>query len=163
MAWSLSIENDLKTLHAIFDAFNKSTASIASVPGIAWSITLEPLPKAFLSASAKLGGNSLGLSADSNQGKGLILIDSSFTWSNENDTQTVRTAGLKLLNDISKASKQLGSANDWVDLNHADYVQDPLSSYGIVNEALLRLVSLRYDPRQVFQYQVPGGFKLYRS
>lgn len=162
MTWSLSFENDLKTLQAVFAAFNASTASIFSVTGIAWSITLEPLPNVFLSSSAKLGGNSLGLS-NGTQGNGLILCDSSFTWTNRNDTEIVRHAGLKLLKKIGDATRRLGTNNDWVDLNHSDVVQDPLSSYGAAHKALLRSVCQRYDPGQVFQRQLPGGFKLHRS
>jgi hypothetical protein len=162
MTWSLSFENDLKTLQAVFAAFNESTARVSSVADISWSITLEPLPKAFLSSSAKLGGNSLGLS-DGYRGEGLVLCDSSFTWTNENDTEIVRSVGLRLLNDIRKATQQLGTDNDWVDLNHADIEQDPIRSYGFANEAFLRDVSWRYDPGQVFQRQLPGGFKIFRS
>ncbi|KAF2675972.1 FAD binding domain protein [Lentithecium fluviatile CBS 122367] len=159
MTWSLSVANDLETLHALFIAFNNSIPSIASVAGIAWSITLEPLPTAFLLSSAKFGGNSLGLPIRP-RGKALVLCDSSFTWINENDTATVRNAGLKLLDDIIRSARQLGTYNDWVDLNHADYSQDPISSYGRANGAFMRYVSRRYDPGQTFQKQLPGGFKL---
>lgn len=48
MTWALSIENDLQTLHALYTGFNASTVSIAYIPGISWSVTLEPLLKAFL-------------------------------------------------------------------------------------------------------------------
>jgi hypothetical protein len=161
MTWSLSFGNDLKTLQAVFAAFNRSTERISSVAGVSWSITLEPLPRAFLSSSAKLGGNSLGLS-DRYRGEGLVLCDSSFTWTKENDTEIVKSAGLRLLDDISKVTHRLGTDNDWVDLNHADIEQDPIRSYGFANEAFLRDVSSRYDRGQVFQRQLPGGFKIYR-
>ena len=160
MTWSISVQNDLQLLHAIYNAFNNSIPSIANVSGISWSITLEPLPKAFLDASTKLGGNVLGLPSNP-KGNSLFLIDSSFTWSNDADTTTVRKAGLKLLNDIAASAKKLGAENQWVDVNHADYTQDPISSFGLVNKGYLGVESLLYDPLQVFQKQVPGGFKIF--
>lgn len=45
-------------------------------------------------------------------------------------------------------------------LNYAAPFQDPLASYGVKNLQRLREVSKKYDPDQVFQRLVPGGFKL---
>jgi hypothetical protein len=39
-------------------------------------------------------------------------------------------------------------------------VQDPLSSYGPDNVAKIRAAAKKYDPKQVFQTRVPGGFKI---
>ena len=160
MTWSISIANDLPTLYALYSAYNASVASIANVAGISWSVTLEPLPKAFLQASARLGGNMLGLTTNP-KGNSLILVDSSFTWTDDRDTATVRRAGLKLLDDIVKSAKRLGSHNDWIDVNHADYTQDPFSSYGRENQQFLQRTSKKYDESQMFQKQVPGGFKVF--
>ncbi|KAL8836815.1 MAG: hypothetical protein Q9170_002776 [Blastenia crenularia] len=160
MTWALSFENDLQTLHALYDAFDLSIASIANVPGISWSVTLEPIPKVFLQASRAQGGNVLGLPQNP-RGNAVILCDSSFTWINSNDTTVVRAAGLKLLNDIIESAKQLKTYINWVDINHADFSQDPISSYGSTNKAFLQTVSRKYDPTQVFQKFVPGGFKLF--
>ena len=160
MTWALSIENDLQTLHALYSAFNSSIASIAHVVDISWSVTLEPLPKIFLQASASQGGNALGVPI-SPFGNALILCDSSFTWTNDNDTAVVRKAGLKLLDDIIESAKHLGTYNRWVDVNHADLTQDPISSYGSASQIFLQGVSRKYDPTQTFQRQVPGGFKVF--
>ena len=159
MTWALCIDNDLQTLYALYNAFHSSIASIAQVPGISWSVTLEPIPKAFLQASASQGGNMLGLPT-SPRGNALILCESSFTWSHDNDT-TVRSAGLKLLDDIISSAKELGTYNQWIDVNHADVSQNPISSFGSANQAFLRAVSRKYDPTQVFQKAVPGGFKVF--
>ena len=48
-------------------------------------------------------------------------------------------------------------------LNYAAPFQDPFASYGEKNLQLLREVSKKYDPDQVFQKLVPGGFKLNRG
>ena len=106
------------------------------------------------------GGNVLGLPT-SPQRNALVLCDSSFTWINANDTTVVRNAGLKLLDDIIKSAQQLGTYNRWIDVNHADVSQDPISSFGSANKAFLQAVSRRYDPTQEFQAAVPGGFKVF--
>lgn len=159
MTWAISIQNDLRTLQALHAAFNRSISSIAKVSGIGWSVTLEPLPRVFLEASSKLGGNVLGLASNAT-GNALVLCDSSFTWTNANDTARVRKAGLKLLDEIIRAAKKRGTQNRWVDVNHADFTQDPIASFGPENKAFLLGVSRQYDPNQIFQKQVPGGFKI---
>lgn len=160
MTWAVSIQNDLQTLHALYGAFNSSISSIAHVLRISWSVTLETLPKAFLQASARQGGNMLGLPLNP-RGNALILCDSSFTWINDNDTAVVRNAGLKLLDDIINSAKQLGTDNRLVDVNHADVSQNPISSFGSANYASLQAVSRKYDPTQLFHKAVPGGFKVF--
>lgn len=140
MTWALSFENDLRTLHAVYAAFDASVASIAGVAGISWSLTLEPIPKAFLRVSARLGENMLGVPSNP-RGNSLVLCDSSLSWTNENDTALVRSAGLKLLSDITQSAEQLGTLNSWVDVNHADPTQDPIASYGSANQAFLQDVS----------------------
>jgi hypothetical protein len=47
--------------------------------------------------------------------------------------------------------------------NYALPSQNPIASYGKESQDFLRAVSKKYDPYQVFQKLVPGGFKLYRE
>ncbi|KAL8897006.1 MAG: hypothetical protein Q9207_007434 [Kuettlingeria erythrocarpa] len=159
MTWALSFENDMQTLHALYAAFDASVASIAGVAGISWSLTREPIPNAFLRASARHGANMLGIPSNP-RGNPRVLCDSSFSWTNENDTALVRSAGLKFLGDITQSAEQLGTLNSWVDVNHADPTQNPIASYGSANQAFLQDVSRKYDPTEVFQRVVPGGFKV---
>lgn len=51
----------------------------------------------------------------------------------------------------------------WRYLNYAAQDQDPLGSYGEENLARLRAVSGKFDPRGMFQRNVPGGFKLVKA
>ncbi|KAI0178947.1 hypothetical protein GGR52DRAFT_569850 [Hypoxylon sp. FL1284] len=48
-------------------------------------------------------------------------------------------------------------------LNYADPSQDPLGSYGAANIQTIRDVAAKYDPTGVFQYRIPGGFKISRT
>jgi hypothetical protein len=49
---------------------------------------------------------------------------------------------------------------EWTYLNYADKSQDPLSSYGPENIRKMKDAAAKYDPDQVFQKLVPGGFKI---
>lgn len=48
---------------------------------------------------------------------------------------------------------------EWEYLGYVDGFQDPLGSYGAENVQYIRDVAAKYDPQQVFQTRVPGGFK----
>lgn len=54
----------------------------------------------------------------------------------------------------------INADNEFVYLNYADVTQDPLKSYGEENVKYMQSVANTYDPYSVFQYQVPGGFKI---
>ncbi|KAI9746929.1 MAG: hypothetical protein M1835_002318, partial [Candelina submexicana] len=50
--------------------------------------------------------------------------------------------------------------NNFQYLNYADTKQNPIAGYGQANVDKLVAASKKYDPAQVFQKLVPGGFKL---
>ncbi|CAI4212336.1 unnamed protein product [Parascedosporium putredinis] len=62
--------------------------------------------------------------------------------------------------EVSKATDELGMADPFVHLNFAGRFQKPFCGYGADNLEFLREVAGKYDPDQVFQELVPGGFKL---
>lgn len=106
------------------------------------------------------GGNSLGLSISSREDT-LIVVILSATWSDAADTATVEEAADNLLRDIRTATRKAGTLNSYIDLNHASKDQDPIAGYGSAVNERLRAVSKKYDPKQVFQRAVPGGFKIF--
>ena len=59
-----------------------------------------------------------------------------------------------------KAAKNMGKLHEFEYLNYANQAQNPISTYGRENVANLKAVAKVYDPRGIFQRQVPGGFKL---
>lgn len=65
----------------------------------------------------------------------------------------------KLLEGEMKA-KEAGVWNKYLYLNYATRWQKPIQEYGQPNVDMLRRVSRKYDPLQLFQVGVPGGFKL---
>jgi hypothetical protein len=57
-------------------------------------------------------------------------------------------------------AKSKGTLNDFEYLNYAYKTQSPITGYGADNVAKLKAASQKYDPFQIFQKFVPGGFKL---
>ena len=64
------------------------------------------------------------------------------------------------MHKANEAARDMGLLHEFVYLNYANQVQDPISIYGRENVASLRAAGRMYDPQGVFQRQVPGGFKL---
>ena len=147
-------------LHTLFKLWNTSTSNVASIAGITWSISLQPLNSAVTSRTILKGGNSLGLPAHPPRGS-LIFVLLSATWTDGRDNARVSEAADELLHGIIDAAKASGTFNRFIDLNHANEDQDPIAGYGPEVKERLRAVSRKYDPRGVFQTVVPGGFKLF--
>lgn len=61
--------------------------------------------------------------------------------------------------DAYAASKK--QLNSYKYLNYAYKTQQPIQGYGAASVAKLQAASKKYDPYQVFQKLVPGGFKLF--
>jgi len=53
-----------------------------------------------------------------------------------------------------------GTLNKYEYLNYSYKTQMPIQGYGADNVARLKAASRMYDPAQIFQKFVPGGFKL---
>lgn len=63
---------------------------------------------------------------------------------------------------VKEETKLLNGEMDFVYLNYADARQDALGSYGAAKIQHMREVASAYDPTQVFQQRIPGGFKISR-
>lgn len=72
----------------------------------------------------------------------------------------VKKTAEKIAGDTARLADELGLLHEFQYINYADPSQDPIGSYGVENVEFLINVSRAYDPRGVWQRQVPGGFKL---
>ncbi|TGJ82176.1 hypothetical protein E0Z10_g6569 [Xylaria hypoxylon] len=79
------------------------------------------------------------------------------------DDALVNEATHNLMAAIEDAARQIGDLDPYIYLNYADKDQDPIASYGAASVSRLQEVRDRVDPRGVFTYQVPGGFKIERK
>ncbi|KAJ4291704.1 hypothetical protein N0V90_009599 [Kalmusia sp. IMI 367209] len=154
---TITIEPTAEAINATVQAWNASVPSIQEVPGIVWSIVLEPLPPAIYARHAET--NALGL-AD-RQGRGLMIVMLSMTWSDAEDDDKIETVAKTLVANIEGDVRQLNALDRYVYLNYAAAWQKPITSYGQASVDRLANVRREYDPRKVFTDNVPGGFKLH--
>ncbi|BCS13741.1 oxidoreductase, FAD-binding [Aspergillus luchuensis IFO 4308] len=144
-------------LKATYDRWNTSVAAVQDVPGIVWSISLEPLPAAIY-GRAPTGHNMMGLPSDTE--KALVVTLLSATWDNVTDDARVEEAAKTLFAGIEADAHHLNAYHPFVYLNYAAQWQDPIASYGPESVSRLQRISREVDPTGVFQRMVPGGFKI---
>ncbi|GAB1311770.1 FAD-binding PCMH-type domain-containing protein [Madurella fahalii] len=147
----------LPILKSIYTHWNKSLAAIDTVPGIVWSISLEPLPPAIYARAAGSRPNALGLDQRSSA---LVVTLLSATWAEAADDERVEQAGRDMMAAIERDAKEMGAYDPFVYLNYAARWQDPIASYGEEVVRRMQEVRDRVDPKRVFSHQVPGGFKI---
>ena len=91
----------------------------------------------------------------------LLLYLLSATWQNSEDDDAVYSSALNLLQMTERRAEAMGKLHPFRYIGYADRSQKPLIGYGEAKVRFMRQVSKRYDPAQVFQRSVPGGFKLH--
>jgi len=82
------------------------------------------------------------------------------TWSDPAFDARLNKAAYACVDEITAKAKATGKWNPYIYLNYAGEFQDPLGGYGKANVAKLAALSKKYDPAQVFQKLVPGGWKI---
>lgn len=127
--------------------------SALSPNGVSWSIAIEPLPSVF---SSRSNDSIFGLNTTENA----IILLFSISWTNSSISTAVSALAPALVADMDGIAETRGLLRDFRYYNYAGPPQDVISSYGKSNVDFLRGVSRKYDPQGVFQWQVPGGFKL---
>ena len=84
-------------------------------------------------------------------------------WKNPTDEERVRDSVRKIVDAAEDASKTNGTYLPFKYANYASRDQDPLASYGEENLRRLRDVARKYDPEEVFQRLLNGGWLLSRA
>ncbi|KAL4940954.1 hypothetical protein BDV06DRAFT_195504 [Aspergillus oleicola] len=153
--------NSASVLHKCIEILNsKISDAIPLAKGKDWSIMaiIQPWPKLFWQRNQNNGvGNVLGLDRfDENMLQ--VLYD--YSWDNSADDALFQRLCEEALAELDEYAKKIGKYNPYIYLNYADVTQNPLAGYGEENVEFIRDVARRYDPKGVFQTQVPGGFKV---
>jgi len=151
-------KNSADMMRAFFAIIKQNVQPWRTVDGIALSVAWQPQPSVIFTASAKQGGNVLGL--DQADGDLLNLLVT-VTWNNTSDDALIVNTTKDIFARAEAKAKQLGVTHPYLYLNYAAKWQDPISGYGVQNKAFLQSVSKTYDPSGRFQKNVPGGFKLF--
>ncbi|RYC56975.1 hypothetical protein CHU98_g9232 [Xylaria longipes] len=140
-----------------FDIWNSTFFPIDAAGGVIWFCHFETVPTIMNAYADETGGNVLGLRPQ--DGNGVVMLISAF-WTDGTKTQAIQKAGETALKKVRSAAKSKGIGWEFQYLNYAGGFQDVIKSYGPENVEFLKKVSRKYDPDQVFQKRVPGGFKL---
>ncbi|KAI0906327.1 putative FAD-binding oxidoreductase [Ustulina deusta] len=115
----------------------------------------QPISTSAIQAGCDRGGNALGLE---NTNQTWFVID--IGWWNAEDDAVANEAAASLVAKVEDAAKSTGQYVEYIFMNDAAVTQDVIGHYGNGNVAKLRGVQRQYDPCEVFQKLVPGGFKL---
>jgi hypothetical protein len=82
------------------------------------------------------------------------------TWDDPAYDTILTNAAYATVAEIEKKSCALSTDNPYIYLNYAGETQDVLAGYGSASIATMKALSKKYDPAQVFQKLVPGGYKV---
>lgn len=115
------------------------------------------MPTLLFDHSTAKGGNVLGMEG---LGDNAILFQMQHMVRTAAEEAAARPRIAALHDELKAYGRAEGIDVAWEYLGYADGTQDPLGSYGADNVRFLRDVAARYDPDQVFQTRVPGGFKI---
>ena len=153
---AFSFENDLAVLNSTVSSWDASVQHVSSVAGIIYSIIFTPIQPSAVRESAARGGNSLGLMPS----KPLHIATIQATWEDAADDGNVVGTAKRLMADMERQAKAHGVFSPYIYMNYAWAGQHVIDGYGEESKAHLERVSKKYDPHQLFQRGVPGGFKL---
>ena len=129
----------------------------ANAPYVTAEAQYQPIPRVFTEHSLERGGNVLGLDRVKDNS---ILLSFILHWVDPTKDEAARKVSDEVLSAVTAYTKEAGGFRPFQYLNYAYESQDPIGSYGEENVKYLQRVSKKYDPQQVFQKLVPGGWKL---
>lgn len=123
---------------------------------VAYSV-LQPFPLSFARQSKARGRNMLGL--DRIQDNAIVLVTDVQVETREL-SQAIAPKMKAGMAEIEAYAESIGAGIEFRYSNYCDGSQDPFASYGEESIKHMREVSRKYDPHGVFQFRVPGGFKV---
>ncbi|KAK6072935.1 FAD binding domain-containing protein [Seiridium cupressi] len=155
---NLHVKADVATLVAGGEIWKAALGPIKACEGLICSYTLQPYARSQLEASAKKGGNSLGL--DPGLGS-IVSVAFLMYWNLQSDDEKIFGTFKDALEKMKKDASSRGQLIDFTFMNYSLNFQDPIGSYGVENKKDLQRVSEKFDPEGIFQKGVAGGWKLF--
>jgi hypothetical protein len=155
---TMTFENSAEFMETFFQMANQTAHTIhASVPDVSFDLSYQPWPQTITAHGSANGGNALGIDAEDGD---LTNIDVNIYWENAADDEVIYSETKKLIDAGERKAKENGVWNEYLYLNYAEKWQKPIRGYGEENVQMLREESRKFDPTQLFQKAVVGGFKL---
>ncbi|CEL11792.1 Putative FAD binding domain protein [Aspergillus calidoustus] len=117
----------------------------------------QPIGKLWMDASAKAGGNALGLDSS----KVYLAYAEVVEWTGSKYNDIVMQWIEETTYAINNATFEAGLYDAFNYIGDAAAFQSIFPGYGPENHARLQAIAQKYDPNRVFQTLMPGGFKVY--
>lgn len=156
---TLTFKNDIRVLRKAHELFKSMIQKLEAEATGDWRAMAlyQPIPTLFAEHSKARGGNVLGLDRfDEN----LIMYEPYIAWKGAEQDELFESQAAWLRAEVAAYAESIGSGNEFLYLDYTDVTQKPLESYGEENVAKIRRVAAKYDPEEVFQRMMPGGFKI---
>ncbi|KAF2473017.1 bifunctional solanapyrone synthase [Lindgomyces ingoldianus] len=131
---------------------------LSTVNGGTMVLMPQPISKSMIKASRERGENPM-IPQDREQMWFCINIG----WNFKSDDEAVGSILMDTLDQIDGITKERNLYDPFIFLNDAYHSQNVFRSYGVETLNKMQAIGKRYDPEQMFQHQVPGGFKLYSA
>jgi hypothetical protein len=155
---TFTIVNSARYMEALLELGEQYAKSLRTLSTM--NLIFEPLWTAPRLQSFQYGGgNVLGLE-DEQRDLVIVLIHS--VWSDAMESRQVKSNMREFINRAERLAQQMGVHHPYKYLNYAESFQDVISSYGSASVDFMIHTSEKYDPIQLWQRRVPGGFKLPR-
>ncbi|KAL8342066.1 hypothetical protein RB601_005188 [Gaeumannomyces tritici] len=158
---ALAFKNDEAVMAFAIDSYKQLMKEFEAETGPSLGFTtqamFQPLSAHQFAQAARSGGNVLGL-ADHTET--LIMFLGMTAYKDQAKKAYVDRKMAAWVASIKEFAKSKGADDEYLFLNYAGLNQSPFKGYGEANLKFMRDVAVRYDPKQVFQNRVPGGFKL---
>lgn len=117
----------------------------------------QSIPALFARHGVEKGGNVMGLDRVTDNA---MLFQIQMMVKGECQEAKARRRLQAFREELKQYTVDVGLDVEWEYLNYAELTQDPLRTYGADNVKFLKKVALKYDPQEIFQTRVPGGFKI---
>ncbi|KAH7014426.1 6-hydroxy-D-nicotine oxidase [Microdochium trichocladiopsis] len=162
---TLTSRNDARFIRAAVDAQAEFIAAWkdahdATQPDFLNYITFQAMPRLLFQHSVEKGGNIIGMDRETEEKGDAILFQMQHMVRSAEEEVEARAQLLAMRRTLKEQSASLRLDMEWEYLGYADGGQDPLSTYGAENIALMKRVAADYDPQGIFQTRMPGGFKI---
>ncbi|KAF4440593.1 FAD binding domain-containing protein [Fusarium austroafricanum] len=156
---TISFAPCMEMMEDFFQMADKALRPFLDLAGFSVSMAYQPIPSVMSERRGAL--DSLG--PIQTQGNLVYVhLAVSVDGSEKDSDETIEAVVKELVADAEAKAKNRGVYRSYLQATYAESWQNPLlrRSEGTLEEMLA--VSKKYDPRQFFQMQVPGGFKLPR-
>lgn len=154
---SISFGNSAEMMETFWEMAHEMIKPFLGVDGLLLSLSYQPMPTMITERSRAVDI----LGPIQTQGN-MFNVHFALGIDDEemHNDSVIREAIKRLFDDAEAKAAKLGLQRDFIPLTYADSWQDPIGRRSEMTKREMLATSRKYDPRAIFQKQVPGGFKL---